>query len=785
MALTVKARIWAGFATVIIFLVIVAVTGHFGLIKIGSNVGELGRIGGNTVRILTIDRDIAGLRRNVLAFTGANGDIKAMDRIRELEAALKKDIADELAATHDATRKAALQAIEGLFDRYATNVATLADLRGKRDAAVNDRMFPLGQAMRSQITGLLDATMAIKDFENAAYIGKAQEELLLARLNTNRFLALPSATLADDAKKQLAQAELAMREQLSHERDPARHRVTEQVLQELPAYGAAFTEITAATFEIDRIITKDNAAIATQLAAAATTIKETELQRFGRLGDDTHGIVTSQQGLSATLSTLAVILGLAFATLIARSILGPMAAMTGAMGDLAAGQLDAAVPALDRSDEIGEMAKAVQVFKQNAIDKKHMEEAQRAAEAAARKSEEEQRVREAAIVAEVADVAKAASGGDLDRRIDLTGKDGFLLNLCQGVNDLINLTGVALKDVAGVLSSVAQGDLTRRITNAYGGLFGQLKGDVNQTAEKLFEIVTNINRSAAQIGAAASEVAAGSQDLSQRSEEQASALEQTAASMEELAATVRTNAGNAQQANQWAAGAREVAAGGGQVVTDAVAAMGRIEASSRKIGDIVGMMDEIAFQTNLLALNAAVEAARAGDAGKGFAVVAQEVRNLAQRSAQASKEIKGLIAQSTGEVRAGAELVKKSGTTLDEIVDSVKRVADIVAEIAAASAEQASGIDQVNAAVTQMDEMTQQNAALVEESAAAAQSLEEQSSELNVLMGFFQVGAQAVATPSPLTRLPPPKAAAKKKVFARPVPPAKVAAKAASEWEEF
>ncbi|MBC7952687.1 MAG: HAMP domain-containing protein [Rhodospirillaceae bacterium] len=458
--------------------------------------------------------------------------------------------------------------------------------------------------------------------------------------------------------------------------------------------------------------------------------------------------------------------------------------MTDSMGELAGGKLDITVPALERTDEIGSMAQAVQVFKQNAVDKQRMEQEAEAARIAQAQAEAEQRAREAAIVAEVAAVASAASEGDLDRRIDLAGKDGFLLNLCEGVNNLVNLTGIALKDVAGVLASVARGDLTQRITNQYGGLFGQLKGDVNQTADKLFEIVTNINSAAGQIGSAASEVAAGSQDLSERSEQQASALEETAASMEELAATVRQNAANAQQANQLAAGAREVAATGGQVVSDAVGAMGRIEASSQKIGDIVGMIDEIAFQTNLLALNAAVEAARAGDAGKGFAVVAQEVRNLAQRSAQASKEIKTLIGQSTIEVKSGADLVNGAGKTLDEILGSVKRVADIVAEIAAASTEQASGIDQVNSAVTQMDEMTQQNAALVEESAAAAHALEDQSRELNRLMGFFHTGAQP-AQAVPVTQKAAPRPAAKPaaKVQARPKP---VAAKAkASNWEEF
>jgi len=486
---------------------------------------------------------------------------------------------------------------------------------------------------------------------------------------------------------------------------------------------------------------------ATRLATAANSaIQEFASQKADAFMKNAAETNSDVERMSIGLLVLSLVIGGAVAFFTGRSIANPVKDMTGAMTRLAGGDNSVTIPALGNRDEIGEMAKAVEVFKQNAIDKLRMEAEQRAAEEAQKKAEEEQRQREAAIVAEVAEVAKAASHGDLDQQIDLADKSGFLLNLCEGVNNLVRLTGVALKDVASVLSAVAAGDLTKRITNEYGGLFGQLKGDVNQTAEKLFEIVTNINSSAGQIGGAASEVAAGSQDLSERSEQQASALEETAASMEELAATVRANATNAQQANQLAAGAREVAASGGQVVTDAIAAMGRIESSSQKIGDIVGMIDEIAFQTNLLALNAAVEAARAGDAGKGFAVVAQEVRNLAQRSAQASKEIKSLIAQSTGEVKTGAELVKGAGKTLDDILTGVKRVADIVGEIAAASAEQASGIDQVNSAVTQMDEMTQQNAALVEQSAAAAHSLEEQSRELNRLMGFFQVGAQGTQT---------------------------------------
>ena len=483
---------------------------------------------------------------------------------------------------------------------------------------------------------------------------------------------------------------------------------------------------------------------ARKLFAALTQDVESRADRQSeRLTEVTNSTILLVSGLVLAGLILSTIAGL---FLIQRGVSSPLALIGATMDRLAANDLAVKIEGEQRKDEIGDMARAVAIFKQNAIDKRRMEAEAEAGRAARAKAEAAQRAHEAAVVAEVAAVAKAASEGDLDRRIELAGKDGFLLELCDGINRLVQLTGVALRDVAGVLAAVAEGDLTRRITAAYGGLFGELKADVNTTAGKLTEMVGNINRAAGQIAGAAGEVAAGSTDLSSRSEQQASALEETAASMEELAATVRQNAANAQQANQLAAGAREVAASGGQVVADAVAAMGRIEASSRKIGDIVGMIDEIAFQTNLLALNAAVEAARAGDAGKGFAVVAQEVRNLAQRSAQASKEIKGLINASTGEVQQGAELVKGAGKTLDEILTSVRRVADIVAEIAAASAEQASGIDQVNSAVTQMDEMTQQNAALVEESTAAAQALEQQSRELNRLMAFFHTGDRKATT---------------------------------------
>ena len=297
------------------------------------------------------------------------------------------------------------------------------------------------------------------------------------------------------------------------------------------------------------------------------------------------------------------------------------------------------------------------------------------------------------------------------------------------------------------------------------------------------------------MGSAAGQLSQGNDDLSQRTQEQAAALEQTAASMEEMTATVKQNADNARSANQLANGARAQADRGGTVVSEAVQAMQEINESSRKIADIISVIDEIAFQTNLLALNAAVEAARAGEQGRGFAVVATEVRTLAQRSASAAKEIKELIGDSVEKVRTGSELVDSSGKVLAEIVDSVKKVSDIVAEISAASEEQSTGIDQVNNAVTQMDETTQQNAALVEEAAAASKAMQQQAQQLIAQISFFSSSSSSGVAPPPRAMPVAQVSALPQRANSKQKSPAKVAKQHAmplkkvsggdTSWQEF
>jgi methyl-accepting chemotaxis protein len=400
------------------------------------------------------------------------------------------------------------------------------------------------------------------------------------------------------------------------------------------------------------------------------------------------------------------------------------------------------------------------------------------------------RTQEVAVESEVSEVVHAAGLGNFKARIPTEGKTGFFLNLAEGLNSLMQTSDVGLAEVNRVLGALAKGDLTQRINTEYAGTFGDLKDYCNQTTENLTEMMTEIRTAAETIFSASGEIASGNADLSNRTEQQAANLEETASSMEELTSTVKLNADNAKQANVLAERASAVAIDGGNLIQQVVVTMTSINESSEKIADIIGVIDGIAFQTNILALNAAVEAARAGDQGRGFAVVASEVRTLAQRSANAAKDIKGLISDSVKKIENGNSLVGKSGDTMKEIVTAIKRVNDIMAEIAAASVEQSAGIQEVSSAVSQMDEMTQQNAALVEEAAAAAESLQSQADQLTQRVGEFKLSNNTSRRlPQPTARLAAPSTGAKsgRKSAVKPSGGKKLASLNSQddEWESF
>ena len=361
-----------------------------------------------------------------------------------------------------------------------------------------------------------------------------------------------------------------------------------------------------------------------------------------------------------------------------------------------------------------------------------------------------------------------------------------------------SITG-PLQGAVNIARRVADGDLTTLVKVESTDETGQLLMALRDMNESLVRIVSEVRQSTDTITTASSEIAHGNMDLSARTESQASSLQMTASSMEELTSTVKHNADNASQANKLAATASEVAVRGGSVVSEVVQTMGSINESSKKIVDIIGVIDGIAFQTNILALNAAVEAARAGEQGRGFAVVASEVRNLAQRSAAAAKEIKTLISDSVDKVGAGAKLVDQAGTTMDEVVSSVRRVSDIIGEITAASREQTAGIEQVNQSIIQMDNVTQQNAALVEQAAAAATSMQEQASNLSTVVSVFKLAAGSASAVRPAVQpiaAPAPQRVAKREPKREPTRPMGTLTKSAlpsvrkaaadnADWEEF
>jgi methyl-accepting chemotaxis protein len=527
--------------------------------------------------------------------------------------------------------------------------------------------------------------------------------------------------------------------------------------------------------------------------------------------------------LTLLVMSLAAIVGMVL--IVSRRVINPLHRLSDAMRQLAGGDFAVVLPGLERKDEIGAIATATEGFKIKAEEKAQREAAEHAeherqaaakaqreaAEQSAKQAEQDRQMtaeRDAAMTrlssefeAAVGGIVQAAVKGDFSQRVAVDGKSGLIRNVGTAINTLCDNVSKALDDLATMLGALAGGDLTRRITADYQGCFATLKDNANTTAERIGATIAEIRKAGQEVASASAEISASSTDLSQRTEEQAANLQQTSASMEEMSVTVKKSAEQAKLASQFATETQSVANRSGGVVAKAVEAMSRIDESSRKIADIITVIDEIARQTNLLALNAAVEAARAGEAGRGFAVVASEVRSLAQRSSQAAKDIKDLITNSSTQVRGGVDLVNQTGSSLGEIVESIKKVAEIVADIATASAEQSSGIEQINKALTQVDEVTQQNSALVEENAATAKTLEQQAANMNERVDEFRLDHSASSaevkrptTPARGTATVQPKAVAAAKIAAAPRKATNgsgrhmaltAAANADADWKEF
>ncbi len=468
----------------------------------------------------------------------------------------------------------------------------------------------------------------------------------------------------------------------------------------------------------------------------AITAVQPEAEVFAPVTDMRNAMLA----IGGALLLIAAIAGLLFS----RSVTKPITGLTGTMKALAEGDLAVEVKGSARNDEIGEMARTVEVFRENALKVTSMTEEERAGSERRRL---ERTLMMQALQQAFGEVVDAAVKGDFSKRVEAEFPDRELNGLAASVNNLVDTVDRGLGETGRVLSALAQTDLTHRVEGEYDGAFEQLKTDTNAVAEKLSEIVGRLRETSRTLKTATSEILSGANDLSERTTKQAATIEETSAAMEQLATTVLQNAQRAKDASVVAASVTRTAEEGGEVMHKATDAMERITASSGKISNIIGLIDDIAFQTNLLALNASVEAARAGEAGKGFAVVAVEVRRLAQSAAQASSEVKGLIEQSGTEVRTGSKLVVEAANKLEAMLIAARSSNELMDGIAKQSQDQAASIEEVNAAVRQMDEMTQHNAALVEETNASIERTEEQAVELDRIVEVFTIAADEPVAP--------------------------------------
>jgi methyl-accepting chemotaxis protein len=653
---------------------------------------------------------------------------EAVARVEE-ELKIARQAGEKLisASTSDKDRKAA-QDFLGMIDAYGNGFKRYSAAQQERNAIVSDTLDKIGPVIQQQVAELAASVVKAGNTAAALQTKILDTQVYDMRLAVAKYLLnnTPEALVKAREAVGAAQQQIpALRTTISETGQLASLKLFEE---EISAYAKGIEAVEKAITTRNELLQTVMNTIGPKMAAETEVLRAEAKTTQDQLGPElAEGFETSVM-ITEVLAGLAILMAGFLAYSIARSIIVPIREMTGAMGRLADNDFTVAIPGLKDTNEIGTMARAVDVFKQNGIRVRDL-----AAQEAALQE------KNADLQSNIATVVAAAVAGDFSRRITKRYDRPDLDAFADNVNTLVSSVDAGIAETQRVVSALAKGDLSDQMRGSYQGVFADLQRNVNATLSNLSQVMQQVQQSADAINSGASEMRKASQDLSRRTETQAASLEETSSALEEITAAVRTSTDRAQESSRMVTDAQRFAEQSGNVVEDATAAMNRIEQASSEIGQIINVIDEIAFQTNLLALNAGVEAARAGEAGKGFAVVAQEVRELAQRSATAAKDIKTLIGRSTNEVENGVQLVHSTGEALRMIQERVVGIAGQVNSIATATREQSTGLGEVSAAVNQMDQVTQQNAAMVEEAAASTARLAEETASLMQLTARFKL----------------------------------------------